>query len=226
MERRRTLRTALGAACIASAAFYLVAEAIAVAACSTPQNAYFAHTISELGIPYDYDEGGGFSPLYNLMNLALIASGAAYIPCYCLCFNNFDNRIKRVICRISAALTGLGIITVGIFHGGNPAVLGVHGAGAAACFIFGNALAVYTGIYYKGEGFAPFAKAAKIIGGFGLAGAALTFAFSFSSLARFAGIPERLAVYSIILWLFLTGIYTIRVQKRGTYAALNKINSL
>lgn len=205
---RRTARKLLGSACIISAVFYLTAEAIAVAACATPQSAYFTHTISELGIPCDNAEGG-FSPLYVLMNAALILSGATYIPCYCACFNNFDSRKKRIVCRILAALTGFGIITVGIFHGG-PVTIGVHGAGAAACFVCGNALAVFTGVYYRGEGFAPFARAAKIIGGVGLAGAALTFIFTFSPLAKFAAIPERIAVYSIILWLLLSGIYTVR----------------
>ncbi|MGN0813606.1 MAG: hypothetical protein ACI4MH_00050 [Candidatus Coproplasma sp.] len=214
MERRRGLRYALGAACIISAVFYLTAEAIAVSACKTPQTAYFTHTISELGIPVNCAEGGGFSPLYALMNAALICSGAAYIPCYCACFNKFDSKIKRVICRILATLTGLGVMTVGIFHGGNPAVFGVHGAGAATCFSCGNALAIYTGIYYKGEGFAAFSKAAIIIGSLGLIGAVFTFVLSFSPLAKFAGIPERIAVYSIILWLFLSGIYTIFATRR------------
>lgn len=215
MEKRRALRTALGATCILSAVLYLAAEAVAVAASSAPQSAYFAHTISELGIPYGYEQGGGFSPLYGLMNAALIASGAAYIPCYCACFNAFDSRKKRVICRILATLTGLGVMTVGIFHGGNPAVFGIHGFGAAACFVCGNALAIFTGKYYEGAGFAPFARAAEIIGGAGLSGAVLTFVFAFSPLERYAGVPERLAVYSIILWLFISGIYTIKAQKRG-----------
>ena len=209
MERRRSLRYALGAACIFSAVFYLAAETIAVAACTAPQTAYFTHTISELGIPWDCAEGGGFSPRYALMNAALICSGATYIPCYCACFNYFDSEKKRVICRILATLTGLGVMTVGIFHGGNPAVFGIHGAGAAACFTCGNALAIYTGKYYKGVGFATFSKAAKIIGILGLVGAVFTFVLSFSPLVKFAGIPERIAVYSIILWLCLSGIYTI-----------------
>lgn len=216
MERRRCLRYATGATCIFSAVFYLAAEAITIFACATPKNAYFAHTISDLGIPYaSACEGGDFSPLYALINCALICSGAAYVPCYCACFNRFGSRIKRIICHILATLTGLGVMTVGVFHGGNPAVFGIHGAGAAACFVCGNALTIFTGINYTGEGFAPFARAAKIIGGVGLAGAALTFIISFSHLAKFAGIPERLAVYSIILWLFLSGIYTIKAQRKA-----------
>ncbi len=207
MERHATLTKIFGAVCIASGAFYLAAEIIVICYCAAPHNALYMHTISELGIPVG--AAGGFSPLYKLMNSALIISGILYIPCYTVCYARFENRAVGIICRLLAVLTGIGVITVGIVHGDNPNLYGIHGIGAGICFFCGNLLAVLTGLFYKNEGFGGFAIAALSLGATGLTGTLLTYFFVGSAFDSFVGFTERLAVYSIIVWLVLTGVYTV-----------------
>lgn len=201
-----------GALCLFSGAYYMTAELIAVLFSAERGSAYFLHTVSELGVPLMTTPLGvefGFSPLFRLMNNAFILAGAIYVPCYPVCFWGLEKRWQKVVLVLLSLFTGLGVIIVGIFHGDNPAVLGIHGAGAAFTFVAGNALSLFTGLCYKRKDFNAYAIAAICLGATGLAGAFLTLFFELSALYTYAGFVERLTIYPIVIWQILGGIYAL-----------------
>lgn len=213
-----------GALCLFSGVYYVTAELIAVLFSAERGSAYFLHTVSELGVPLMTTPLGvefGFSPLFRLMNSAFILAGAVYAPCYPLCYWGMEKGLHKAVLVVLSLLTGLGVVIVGIFHGGNPIILSIHGAGAALTFVAGNALTLFTALRYKSEDFKRYAVAGVCLGATGLAGAFLTLFFELSALYTYAGFVERLTIYPIVIWQILSGIYALtrEKEKRGATEA-------
>ena len=179
--------------------YYIIAEAI----CATFFNAsipntYVFHTISELGIP------NANSPLFWLMNSAFILIGLTLI------FGNFykfkDCIVKnKAIFYILTIVTGLGVIIVGLIHGGNPLTSGYHTLGAVMAILGGNVLLVI--ISRSMDEFEGFQKITLALGVFGIIVFWIMF-FSMDSI--YMPVYERLSVYTLIIWSFLTGVYLIK----------------
>lgn len=188
-----------GYAFIIGSVYYLVAEAISATFFSDSiLNTYIFHTISELGIP------NGNSPLFWLMNSAFILIGLILI------FGNFykfkDYIIKnKAIFYILTFVTGLGVIIVGLIHGGNPLTSGYHTLGAVMAILGGNILLVV--ISKSMNGFGYYQKITLILGTFGII---LFWILFFSMQSIYMPVFERLSVYTLILWSFLTGIFLLR----------------
>ena len=116
--------------------YYILAEAV----CATFFNAsifdtYIFHTISELGIP------GVNSPLSWPMNFAFILIGLTLIFGNFYKFKEFIIKNKMVFYMLTL-ITGLGVIIVGMIHGGNPLTSGYHTFGAVMAILGGNILLV------------------------------------------------------------------------------------
>lgn len=179
--------------------YYVIAEAIsAISFNASLFNTYIFHTISELGIP------NGNSPLFWLMNSAFILIGLALI------FSNFY-KLKDFIIRnktifyILTLVTGVGVIIVGFIHGGNPFTLGYHMLGAMMAILGGNILLVV--VSRSMQDFGIYQKATLILGILGL----IVFWIMFFNMeVSFMPVFERLSVYTLILWSFLTGVYLLR----------------
>ena len=116
--------------------YYLLAEAISATFFNTSIfNTYIFHTISELGIP------NGNSPLFWLMNSAFILVGLTLI--FGSFYNFKDYIIKnKIVFYIFSLITGLGVIIVGLIHGGNPLTSGYHTLGAVMAILGGNIMLV------------------------------------------------------------------------------------
>ena len=176
--------------------FYLIGEAISAIFFNAPLiDTYLFHTISELGIP------NGNSPLFWLMNSAFILSGLS------LCVGNFykfkDFIIKRkVVFYILTLISSLGAIIVGLIHGGNPLTSGYHTLGAVMAILGGNILLVL--ISKSMNEFKIYQKITLILGIIGL----IAFWTMFFIVENpYMPVFERLSVYSLILWCFLTGYF-------------------
>ncbi len=176
--------------------YYLIGEAIsAIFFNASLINTYLFHTISELGIP------NGNSPLFWLMNSAFLLIGLTLI------FGNFykfkDFIIKNKIAfYILTLVTSLGVIIVGLIHGGNPLTSGYHTLGAVMAILGGNIMLV---LISKSMGeFNMYQKITIILGFFGLIAFWIMF---FNVRSIYMPIFERLSVYPLILWSFLTGYY-------------------
>lgn len=178
--------------------YYLIAEAISATFFNASLiNTYVFHTISELGIP------NANSPLFWLMNSAFILIGLTLI------FGNFyslkDCIIKnKTIFYIFTLVTSVGVIIVGVVHGGNPLTSGYHTLGAVMAILGGNILLVFIS-KSMGE-FQNYQKITFILGIIGI----IVFWIMFFIMGNdYIPIFERLSVYTLIVWSFITGIYLI-----------------
>ena len=179
--------------------YYLIAEAISATYFNASLfNTYVFHTISELGIPNPN------SPLFWLMNSAFILIGLTLI------FSNFyklkDFIVKnKSVFYIFTLITGLGVIIVGLIHGGNPLTLGYHAFGAVMAILGGNVLLIITS-RSMGE-FSSFQKDTLALGIIGLVAFWIMF---FSMDSSYMPVFERLSVYPLVIWSFLAGLFLVK----------------
>ena len=179
--------------------YYIVAEAISATYFNASLfNTYVFHTISELGIPNPN------SPLFWLMNSAFILIGLTLI------FSNFyklkDFIVKnKSVFYIFTLITGLGVIIVGMIHGGNPLTSGYHTLGAVMAILGGNILLVVTS-RSMGE-FSAFQKVTLTLGIIGLVAFWIMF---FSMDSSYMPVFERLSVYPLVIWSFLAGLFLLK----------------
>lgn len=179
--------------------YYILAEAV----CATffndyIFNTYCFHTISELGIP------GVNSPLFWLMNSAFILIGLTLIFGNFYKFKGFIIKNKIVFC-ILTLITGLGVIIVGLIHGGNPLTSGYHTFGAVMAILGGNILLVLIS-RSMGE-FKLFQKITLVLGIIGLIAFWVMF-FSMDNI--YMPVLERLSVYTLVIWSFIVGLFLVR----------------
>lgn len=183
---------------IISSLYYILTEAISATFFNDSfVNTYLFHTISELGIP------NGNSPLFWLMNSAFILTGLILI------FGNFyafkEYIVKnRIIFYILTLVTGVGVIIVGLIHGGNPLTSGYHTLGAVMAILGGNILLVL--ISKSMDEFKQYQLRTLILSIFGIVAFWIMF-FIMGNI--YMPVFERLSVYTLILWCFLTGVYLV-----------------
>lgn len=180
---------------IIASLYYMVAEFIsAIYFNFSLYQTYFLHTISELGIP-------DISQFSWLMNSGFVVIGLALSFSNFYKFNEFIVK-NKVIFYILTLITSVGVIIVAIIHGGNPVVATYHGMGATMAIVGGNLLLVV--ISKSMPQFETYQKVTLILGSLGL--------FSFAVMIIFYTNPllmpifERISVYTMIFWCFLTGI--------------------
>lgn len=183
---------------IVGSIYYVLAEAISATFFNDSLvNTYVLHTISELGIP------NANSPLFWLMNSAFIVIGLTLI------FGNFyrfkDNVVKnRIIFYLLTLITAFGVIIVALIHGGNPLTSGYHTLGAVMAILGGNVLLVL--ISKSMEEFDRYQLRTLILGIFGIVAFWIMF---FSMQSIFMPVFERISVYTLIVWSFMTGVYLL-----------------
>lgn len=181
---------------IVGSLYYILAEAISATFFNDSLlNTYIFHTISELGIP------NANSPLSMLMNSAFIFIGLTLV------FGNFykfkDYIIKnKTIFYIFTLITSIGVIIVGLIHGGNPLTSGYHTLGAVMAILGGNILIVL--ISKSMDTFDKYQKTTLVLGIVGLIAFWILF---FNMQSIYMPIYERLSVYTLIIWSFITGCY-------------------
>ena len=180
--------------------YYLVAEAISAAFFNASfADTYIFNTISALGIP------NSDSPLFWLMNSAFILIGLTLIFGNFSKFKDFISK-NRLVFYIFTLITSFGVIIVGLIHGGNPLTSGYHTLGAVMAILGGNILLVLTALSM--DEFKTYQKITLILGVVVLA----AFWIMFFNLGNvYMPVLERLSVYPLILWSFLTGIYLIKI---------------
>ena len=179
--------------------YYVLAEAISATFFNASlANTYIFHTISELGIP------NANSPLSFLMNSAFILIGLTLLFCSFYKFKDFIIK-NNIVIYIFTLITGIGVIIVGLIHGGNPFTLGYHMLGAMMAILGGNILLVLIS-RSMGE-FESYQKTALALGIIGLIAFWIMF---FNMKSSYMPVFERLSVYTLIIWSFLTGVYLFR----------------
>lgn len=189
-------RKVAGIAFIIGSLYYIIAEAVSATYFNASLfNTYIFHTISELGIP------NANSPLFWLMNSAFILIGLTLI------FGDFykfkDYIIKnKTFFYILTLITGLGVIIVGLIHGGNPLTSGYHTLGAVMAILGGNVLLIL--ISRSMADFNGFQKLTLVLG---VMGFIVFWIMFFNMKSVYMPVFERLSVYTLIIWSFSTGLY-------------------
>ena len=190
-----------GIVLILGSLYYLIAEAISATFFNDSLvNTYIFHTISELGIP------SVNSPLSMLMNSAFILIGLTLI------FGNFykfkDLIVKnKIIIYILTLITALGVIIVGLIHGGNPLTSGYHTLGAVMAILGGNILLAL--ISKSMDEFGIYQKITLILG---LIGLIVFWIMFFNMESIYMPVFERLSVYPLVIWSLLTGCYLVNIE--------------
>ena len=179
--------------------YYVIAEALSAFSFNdTLINTYLFHTISELGIPNIN------SPLSFLMNSAFIIIGLIFI------FSNFykfkDFMIKnKIVFYILTLVAAIGVIIVALIHAGNPVTDGYHSLGAIMAILGGNILLLV--VSRSMDKFEIYQKVSLILGVIGLIAFWVMF-FNMGSI--YMPVFERLSVYTLIIWSFISGIYLLK----------------
>lgn len=184
---------------IAGSLYYILMEAIcALNFNDTLTNTYIYHTISELGIP------NVNSPLFYLMNSAFILIGLTVLSGNYLELKNYITNNKNLFYLLTL-ITAIGVIIVGLIHGGNPLTSGYHTLGAIMAILGGNILLII--ISKSMEEFEIYQKITLILGIIGLLAFWIMF-FNMSSI--YMPVFERLSVYTLIIWSLITGTYLLK----------------
>lgn len=183
---------------IIGSVYYLIAELIAALSFNDSLiNTYLYHTISELGIP------NVNSPLSLLMNSAFILVGLTLLFGNFVGLKEFVVKNKRAF-SVLTVLSALGVIIVGLIHGGNPLTSGYHTFGAVMVIFGGNLLLVL--ISRSMDEFGTYQKFSLLLGFVGLIAFWIMF-FNLHSL--YMPVFERLSVYTMILWSLISGRYVL-----------------
>ena len=181
--------------------FYVIAEFIsAIFFHDSLIDTYLFHTISELGIPNIN------SPLSILMNCGFILIGLTIL---CGNFIELKNHIvkNKNLFYIFSIIASLGVIIVGLIHGGNPLTSGYHTLGAVMAILGGNLLLLI--ISKSMNEFKKFQKVTCILGLIGLISFWIMF---FNMTIIVMPVFERLSVYPLIIWSFLTGLFLLKTD--------------
>ena len=182
--------------------YYMIAEAISAFAFNdTLINTYLFHTISELGIPNIN------SPFSFLMNSAFIIIGLTFIFCNFYKFKEFIIKNKAVFYILTLIAT-IGVIIVALIHAGNPVTDGYHSLGAIMAILGGNILLIITS--RSMDKFETYQKITLVLGVIGLIAFWIMF---FNMQSIYMPVFERLSVYTLIIWSFISGVYLLRNTK-------------
>ena len=179
--------------------YFLLAEFVSAVSTGLPLfEVYTQNTISALGVP------GYISPIDWLMNSGFIVLGVLLIIGFHL---GLSSRIKKwkAIEYALTFVTALGLFIIAAIHAGNP----IHQIGALMAIVGG-------GVLLMTAAFALDTSKSYKIASFSLGLIAIVFLVVMiifmgnPRLEIIEAVPERISVYALILWSFLTGVYLIK----------------
>jgi hypothetical membrane protein len=213
-----------GALFVLAGVQYAVLEYVAAAAWHNPPYSYAHNFISDLGNPVRGDVFDGRvidSPLHLLMDTAFIAQGVLVIVASVLLLSAVNaGRLGRALLRLAIA-NGVGVILVGFFHESSAAlhngVIVVHSLAAAVAIIAGNVIPIVLGVRGRQLGVPQWLRGAiTALGTLGLAAFVLLQADR-PLYHSDGGVPERIAVYTILVFEIVLGnILLIRPPRENS----------
>ncbi|WP_227488001.1 DUF998 domain-containing protein [Brachybacterium subflavum] len=213
------LRYRIGAVLlILNAAMYVGAEAIAASAWRDPAYSYAFNYISDLGVPDIAEFQGRMvdSPLHAVMNAGFILHGLVFLITALLIQPAIVRNGPRWAYLALALAHAVGISLVGLFHGSQAAVddgtAVLHGLGALLAIGAGNAAAIVAGTHLLHRRSRGLGGALIALGALGI----LAFVYLLATTGTDVdGIPERIAVYTVMAAEALAGIAVLAAGCRG-----------
>ena len=126
---------------LAGALYYLLAELITIGFTTDKFASYYAHTISELSVPYTINQ---FSKRYRLMQSAFFINGPIFTLGYQQLVLPYLTKGKR-LASILSIVVGMGTVMVGLFHCEGSYLL--HMIATVITFISGATILLLTSIH-------------------------------------------------------------------------------
>lgn len=196
---------------IISSVFYLVMEYIAAQDSTVSINQiYSEYSISQLAMPLNETYMGivnNFSPLYNLINAALIILGVLFLIC---CISEINKRINsnQILYYPLMIITAAGMILLGIYTAGINTVNN-HQLAVTMALFGGNLFLTVMGRTVNTNKIHR--NISALLGIIGLISFILMiYTITNGSVSISIGIPERISLYTILIWNIITGIYLIQ----------------
>lgn len=179
--------------------YFLLAELASAVSTGLPLfEVYTQNTISALGVP------GYISPIDWLMNSGFIVLGVLLIIGFHMGLSSQIKKWKAIEYALTF-VTALGLFIIAVIHAGNP----IHQIGALMAIVGG-------GVLLMTAAFALDTSKSYKIASFSLGLIAILFLIVMiifmgnPDLEIIEAVPERISVYALILWSFLTGVYLIK----------------
>lgn len=179
--------------------YFLLAELASAVSTGLPLfEVYTQNTISALGVP------GYISPIDGLMNSGFIVLGVLLIIGFHMGLSSQIKKWKAIEYALTF-VTALGLFIIAVIHAGNP----IHQIGALMAIVGG-------GVLLMTAAFALDTSKSYKIASFSLGLIAIVFLVVMiifmgnPDLEIIEAVPERISVYALILWSFLTGVYLIK----------------
>ena len=179
--------------------YFLLAEFVSAVSTGLPLfEVYTQNTISALGVP------GYISPIDWLMNSGFVVLGVLLIIGFHMGLSSRIQKWKAIEYALTF-VTALGLFIIAAIHAGNP----IHQIGALMAIVGG-------GVLLMTAAFALDTSKSYKIASFSLGLIAILFLIVMiifmgnPQLEIIEAIPERISVYALILWSFLTGIYLLK----------------
>jgi hypothetical membrane protein len=164
------------------------------------------NTISDLGNTRcgTYNDRFVCSPLHGVMNASFIVLGLAMTLGSLLLIRRFPGSRGALIGLAAMALSGIGVLMVGVFP--ENAVPRLHGTGAGITFLVGNASVIALGYFLRLP--APLRIYSL------LSGAVALLALGCFAKGYYLGLgeggAERIVAYPQTAWLIVVGLYLLR----------------
>jgi hypothetical membrane protein len=213
-------RRIAGVILIAGPAIFWLGEFISAAAWTHPAYSYTADFISDLGVrgPSTLFGQYMYSPLASVMNTSFFLFGIT-IAIGVFLLNGLSG-LRRAAVLAAAVVLAIGGVLLAVFPGSGEALKDgtgqYHSLGAFSGFLAGNILVIMLGTMRRRLGFSrTLGKSLVAAGVIGLISTLLYLVAIFTSgdtIIGIVGIPERGAVYPLLIGLLVTGISVVRRQ--------------
>lgn len=162
---------------------------------------YALHTISELGVPYQINH---FTPVYDLMNYAFIIVGILLLIGSILAVGKMIEK-HNLLYYLFVLITSIGMIIIAFYHAGHP----YHAIGALMALVGGNLMLITISQSIKAS--KNYRIITLILGFIGLISAfGMIYFMTVPELYIFKAIPERICVYSLLIWSLISGLYLVK----------------
>lgn len=200
----------IGFLLILTGIIFVINEFITLSAANLPLwDAYITKTISRLAVPYGniyLTARDTLSPKAYLLDHAFIISGVIFLIGNLVCVRKYISKNRILFC-ILTIITSIGLITIAFNPTGGPTTHLPHQIGAIMIFVGATLVLILTGLSIENQ--PTYKKICLILGAISLVFGLLLISVYFNVNYPFRGLFERGMIYSIIVWIIITGYYLL-----------------
>jgi hypothetical membrane protein len=205
---------------------FLVCEAISAIAWEAGTYDYGHNFISDLGTTICGSSSGGrelCSPLHGVMNFGFVAMGLAIGASALLLAARLTRRRRIAVIALGITIP-VGMILVATIHGQDESVangtMWLHGLGALLAIAAGNSLGLVVGPAGRSLGFPRWYRPTALV--LGIVGLVALVFIAVEPPPFDPAVYERISVYTIFAWHFVTAFCLLRSRRRAPSPLLSR----